>query len=145
MPPITRQCATSALSDRIDEQCRHGYRRTRRPWLRGCWFPPPVDATDERAVPDSPASRAIAEHEISGLGCIGMEPVVLRVRLISGDSMDVTYEDRDARNADEVIDHVVSTLAQESGVLRCSHGDRLLVLYARGVAAMEVAPRGAVL
>jgi hypothetical protein len=74
-----------------------------------------------------------------------MEPVVLRVRLISGDSMDVAYEDRDARSEAEVIDHVVSTLAQESGVLRCSHGDRLLVLYARGVAAMEVAPRGAVL
>jgi len=74
-----------------------------------------------------------------------MEPVVLRVRLISGDSMDVTYEDRDANSEAEVIDHVVSTLAQESGVLRCSHGDRLLVLYARGVAAMEVGPRGAVL
>jgi hypothetical protein len=74
-----------------------------------------------------------------------MEPVVLRVRLISGDSMDVTYEDRDADSEAEVIDHVVSTLAQESGVLRCSHGDRLLVLYARGVAAMEVGPRGAVL
>jgi hypothetical protein len=74
-----------------------------------------------------------------------MEPVVLRVRLISGDSMDVTYEDRDANSEAEVIDHVVSTLAQESGVLRCSHGDRLLVLYARGVAAVEVGPRGAVL
>lgn len=74
-----------------------------------------------------------------------MEPVVLRVRLISGDSMDVTYEDRDASSETEVIDHVVSTLAHESGVLRCSHGDRLLVLYARGVAAIEIAPRGAVL
>jgi hypothetical protein len=74
-----------------------------------------------------------------------MEPVVLRVRLISGDHMDVTYEDRDASSEAEVIDHVVSTLAHQSGVLRCSHGDRLLVLYARGVAAMEVAPRGAVL
>lgn len=74
-----------------------------------------------------------------------MEPVVLRVRLISGDTMDVTYEDRDASSEAEVIDHVVPTLAQESGVLRCSHGDRLLVLYSRGVAAVEVAPRGAVL
>lgn len=74
-----------------------------------------------------------------------MKPVVLRVRLISGDSMDVTYEDRDARSEAEVIDHVVSTLAEESGVLRCRHGDRLLVLYARGIAAVEVAPRGAVL
>jgi hypothetical protein len=29
-------------------------------------------------------------------------------------------------------------------VLRCKHGDRLVVLYGRGVAAIEVAPRGAV-
>ena len=74
-----------------------------------------------------------------------MQGVVLRVRLISGDSLDVTYEDRDARSEDEVIDHVISTLADDSGVLRCRHGDRLLVLYARGVAVVEVAPRGAVL
>ena len=74
-----------------------------------------------------------------------MEGIVLRVRLISGDSMDVTYEERDASSEDEVIDHVVSTLAEDSGVLRCRHGDRLVVLYARGVAAVEVAPRGAVL
>ena len=73
-----------------------------------------------------------------------MESVVLRVRLISGGSMDVTYEERDSGSEDEVIDHVVSTLADDSGVLRCRHGDRLLVLYARGVAAVEVAPRGAV-
>ena len=71
--------------------------------------------------------------------------IVLRVRLISGDSMDVTYERREASTEAEVVDHVVSTLAQDSGVLRCRHGDRLLVLYGRGVAAVEVAPRGAVL
>ena len=74
-----------------------------------------------------------------------MEGIVLRVRLISGDSMDVTYGERDASSEEEVIDHVVSTLAEDSGVLRCRHGDRLVVLYARGVAAVEVAPRGAVL
>ena len=74
-----------------------------------------------------------------------MEAIVLRVRLINGDSMDVTYEERDASSEDEVIDQVVSTLAEDSGVLRCRHGDRLLLLYARGVAAVEVAPRGAVL
>lgn len=74
-----------------------------------------------------------------------MEPVVLRVRLISGDTMDVTYEERDASSEDEVIDHVLSALAEDSGLLRCRHGDRLLVLFARGVAAVEVAPRGAVL
>lgn len=69
----------------------------------------------------------------------------MRVRLISGDSIDVTYEERDASSEDEVVDHVVSTLADDSGVLRCSHGDRLVLLYARGVAVVEVAPRGAVL
>jgi hypothetical protein len=74
-----------------------------------------------------------------------MESVVLRVRLISGDSMDVTYEEREAGSEAEVIDHVVSTLSEDSGVLRCKHGQRLLVLYGRGVAAVEVAPRGAVL
>jgi len=74
-----------------------------------------------------------------------MEGIVLRVRLISGDSLDVTYEERDASSEDEVVDHVVSTLAANSGVLRCNHGDRLVVLYSRGVAAVEVAPRGAVL
>ena len=74
-----------------------------------------------------------------------MEGIVLRVRLISGDSMDVIYEDRDAGSEEVVIDHVVSTLADDAGVLRCRHGGRLLVLYARGIAAVEVAPRGAVL
>jgi len=74
-----------------------------------------------------------------------MEKLVLRVRLTSGDNLDVTYAEHDAASESEVIDHVVSTLAQDSGVLRCKHGDRLLVLYARGVAAVEVAPRGAVL
>ena len=74
-----------------------------------------------------------------------MEGLVLRVRLISGDTMDVTYDDRAGGSEGEVIDHVVTTLSQESGVLRCRHGGRLLVLYARGVATVEVAPRGAVL
>ena len=74
-----------------------------------------------------------------------MQGIVLRVRLISGDNVDVTYEEPNAGSDDEVIDHVVTTLAEDAGVLRCRHGDRLLVLYARGVAAVEVAPRGAVL
>jgi hypothetical protein len=56
--------------------------------------------------------------------------------------MDVTYEESDTVNADEVVEHVVSTLAQDSGVLRTRHGDRLILLYGRGVAAVEVAPRG---
>lgn len=76
--------------------------------------------------------------------CADMEGLVLRVRLTSGDSMDVTYE-HEAGSEIDVVDLVVSTLAQDSGVLRCRHGNRLVVLYGRGVAAVEVAPRGAVL
>lgn len=76
--------------------------------------------------------------------CADMEGLVLRVRLTSGDSMDVTYE-YEAGSENDAVDFVVSTLAQDSGVLRCRHGNRLLVLYGRGVAAVEVAPRGAVL
>jgi hypothetical protein len=74
-----------------------------------------------------------------------MARVVLRVRLIGGDRLDITYEEPDAVDEDELVGHVISTLAQDSGVLRSKHGDRLLVLYGRGVAAIEVAPRGAVL
>jgi hypothetical protein len=73
-----------------------------------------------------------------------MAEVVLRVRLIGGSHMDVAY-DEPASDADDVIEHIVSTLAHDSGSLRTRHGDRLVVLYARGVAAIEIAPRGAVL
>ena len=74
-----------------------------------------------------------------------MATIVLRVRLIGGDRMDITYEDPDAVDEDELVEHVISTVAQDSGVLRSKHGDRLVVLYGRSVAAIEVAPRGAVL
>jgi hypothetical protein len=73
-----------------------------------------------------------------------MAEIVLRVRLIGGDRIDVTRDEPDAVEA-EVIERAISTLAEDSGVLRSRHGDRLVVLYGRGVAAMEVAPRGAVL
>ena len=75
---------------------------------------------------------------------LAMAEIVLRVGLTGGDHMDVTYEESDTVNADEVVEHVVSTLAQDSGVLRTRHGDRFILLYGRGVAAVEVAPRGAV-
>lgn len=74
-----------------------------------------------------------------------MATTVLRVRLIGGDRMDITYDEPDVSNEDQLVDHAISTLAQDSGVLRTKHGDRLVVLYGRGVAAIEVAPRGAVL
>jgi hypothetical protein len=74
-----------------------------------------------------------------------MAKIVLRVRLTGGDLLDTTYEAPDTVDKDEVIEHVIATLAQDSGVLRSRHGERLLVLYGRGVAALEVAPRGAIL
>jgi len=74
-----------------------------------------------------------------------MATTVLRVRLIGGERMDLTYDEPDVVDEDELVEHIISTLATDSGVLRTRHGDRLVVLYGRGIAAMEVAPRGAVL
>lgn len=74
-----------------------------------------------------------------------MAETVLRVRLLGGDRIDVTYEEPGTADPDEVVERIISTLADDSGVLRTRHGDRLVVLYGRGVAAVEVAPRGAVL
>jgi hypothetical protein len=73
-----------------------------------------------------------------------MATIVLRVRLTGGERMDLTYEDPEVADEGDVVEHVITTLAQDSGVLRSRHGDRLVVLYGRGVAAIEVAPRGAV-
>jgi hypothetical protein len=73
-----------------------------------------------------------------------MAAIVLRIRLMSGDQLDVQY-DHDALDETETIQRVVDTLTEDSGVIRASHGDRLMVIYGRGVAAVEVAPRGAVL
>ena len=74
-----------------------------------------------------------------------MPAVVLRVRFTSGDHTDVTYHESDAVDDQEVIERIVSTLSADAGVLRCTHGDRLLVLFGRGIASIELAPRGAVL
>jgi len=76
---------------------------------------------------------------------IVMVEIVLRVRLISGDRLDVTYEETGISDVGEVAEHVITTLAADSGVIRARHGDRVVVLYGRGVAALELAPRGAVL
>lgn len=72
-----------------------------------------------------------------------MAEIVLRVRLADGEHLDVTYDESGAA-ADEVLEHAISTLAKDAGTLRCRHGDRLMVLYGRGVRTIEVAPRGAV-
>jgi hypothetical protein len=73
-----------------------------------------------------------------------MAQIVLRVRLVGGDHLDVTYDEAGVA-ADEILEHVVSILAEDTGVLRCGHGDRLIVIYGRSVATLEVAPRGAIL
>jgi hypothetical protein len=75
----------------------------------------------------------------------GMATTVLRVRLIGGERMDITYDEPDIVDEEQLVEQAITTLATDSGVLRTKHGDRLVVLYSRGVAAMEVAPRGAVL
>ena len=72
-----------------------------------------------------------------------MAEIVLRVRLIGGERLDVTYT-APGGTLDEVVDQVISILANEDGVLRCQHGGRLVVLFGRGVATLEVAPRGAI-
>ena len=74
-----------------------------------------------------------------------MAEIVLRVRLVGGDHLDVRYEEPDTPDADEVAEHAFVALARDSGLLRARHGDRLVVLFGRGVAALEVAPRGAIL
>ena len=74
-----------------------------------------------------------------------MAEIVLRVRLVGGDHLDVSYDEPGTAAPEEVAEHVISALAQNSGVVRARHGDRLIALFGRGVAAIEVAPRGAVL
>ena len=74
-----------------------------------------------------------------------MGTIVVRVRLTSGEHIDLRYEDPDAVDEDDLVDRVMSILSDDSGVLRCRHGDRLTLLFGRGVATVEIAPRGAVL
>jgi hypothetical protein len=75
---------------------------------------------------------------------MAMVEIVLRVRLIGGEHLDVTYE-ADGGTPSEIVEQVISTLAEDSGLLRCRHGGRLMVVYSRSVATVEVSPRGAVL
>ena len=74
-----------------------------------------------------------------------MATLVLRVRLVGGEHMDVTYEEPGTVAEEEMTERVISALTSDSGILRTKHGDRLVVLYGRGIAAVEVSPRGAVL
>ncbi|SDU66562.1 hypothetical protein [Jiangella alkaliphila] len=75
---------------------------------------------------------------------VGSTTAVLRIRFVGGAQMDVTIDEVDV-SEDEVVDRAIAALSQDSGVLRARHGDRLVVVFARGVAAVEIAPRGAVL
>jgi hypothetical protein len=69
-----------------------------------------------------------------------MPEIVLRVRLIGGVHVYVTYEEADA-----VTEHAIAALTQgSSAAFRTRDGDRLVVLYGRGVAGLDVAPRGAI-
>lgn len=74
-----------------------------------------------------------------------MAKVVLRVRLTSGDQMDVSYDNPSVGDVNDAAEAAITALADDAGVLRARHGDRLIVLYGRGVAAIEITPRGAVL
>ncbi len=74
-----------------------------------------------------------------------MATIALRVRLLGGEHTDLTYEDPDQVDERAVVDEIIEALRVEGGVLRCRHGDRLVALYARGVASIEVSPRGAIL
>lgn len=75
---------------------------------------------------------------------MAMTEIVLRVRLMGGEHLDVTHDDTGG-TPDEIVERAIATLAEPNGVLRCRHGGRLIVLYGRGVATVEIAPRGAVL
>ena len=59
-----------------------------------------------------------------------MAGIVLRVRLTSGDHLDVAYEEPDVDDEHAVIEHALAALAEHDGLLRCRHGERLVVLYA---------------
>ena len=74
-----------------------------------------------------------------------MATIVLRVRLLGGEHADLTYEDPGQVDEGEMVEQVIEVLREDSGALRCRHGDRLVVLYARGVASIEVSPRGAIM
>ena len=73
-----------------------------------------------------------------------MAEIVLRVRLIGGDRIDVVYAEPEIEKVDDVVEHALTALADDAGLLRTRHGNRLVALFSRGVAAVEVAPRGAI-
>ena len=65
-----------------------------------------------------------------------MTEIVLRVRLMGGEHLDVAY-DETGEAEDKIVERVAATLAEDNGVLRCQHSGRLVVLYGRAVATLE--------
>src|SRR3954451_21418936 len=53
--------------------------------------------------------------------------------------------DPDRVDEGEMIERVIEVLCEASGVLRCRRGDRLVALYCRGMASVEVSPRAGML
>jgi hypothetical protein len=90
----------------------------------------------------SPADEALARAWAYYLST--MATIVLRVRLLGGENTDLTYEDPDQDDEGALIDQVVEKMRTDSGVLHCRHGDRLVAIFSRGVASIEVSPRGAI-
>jgi len=70
----------------------------------------PVRAMVGPRPPWHPWTGLMRFERYARLVCVIMAGIVLRVRLTSGDQLDVTYEEPDAVGEDEVIDHVVSAL-----------------------------------
>jgi hypothetical protein len=50
-----------------------------------------------------------------------MATIALRVRLLSGEHTDPTYEDPDQVDEGDVQQQVIAVLSEESGALRCRH------------------------
>ncbi len=71
-----------------------------------------------------------------------MATIAFSVHLIGGDRVDATYDGPDHADAARVVEHVISTLAQDGGVLQCRRDGQLVVLFGRGVAAFEVTGSG---
>ena len=112
--------------------------------------PPSRGITAERALPLPTGARPApgwprGRNPTAASTLTVMAKVVLRVRLMAGDRLDVTYEEDGITDADEVLERAIAALSDDTGMIRARHGDRMVVVYGRGVAALEVAPRGAIL
>ena len=74
-----------------------------------------------------------------------MTTLVLRVRLVGGDHMDVTYEETGTAAEEELTEHVVSTLTSDSGCCAPSTGTGWSCCTGRGRRPGGVAARSSAL